>query len=312
MSDLLAYAKELLDKLTTKSSSLNWKVEDIQKDVSTLKCGFDLLKEDVALLESASSELLHLSSEIGPCLEEHSQQTEKQLPNIQKLVEDKKSAADILEEFTHPCGGSGWKLAVYRDFRDPDTPCPPPWQQTMYNERPYTCGRPEGSACATVTFSETANLEYSKVCGRIKAYQFGTALGSFQSYIQVRNDYIFLWSFIAGVTKSQVNSSFQFVTLRCPCDGGYPLSNEYYFCESLIEEDNPGTKYDNHFFHNEVLWDEAGCSSSGDCCSRFDSPYFIRHLPKHLLSIMNIPIEVQICNFGTNNFAIELIELYVK
>ena len=72
MSNLLAYAKDLLDKLTTKSSSLNWKVKDIQKDVSTLKCGFDLLKEDVTLLESASSELLHLSSEIGPCLEEHS------------------------------------------------------------------------------------------------------------------------------------------------------------------------------------------------------------------------------------------------
>ena len=97
MNSLLVYAKQLLDKLTTMSSSLNWKVEDIQKDVSTLNCGFDSFKEDVAVLESASSELLHLSSEIGPCLEEHSQQTEKQLPNIMKLVEDKKSAANILE-----------------------------------------------------------------------------------------------------------------------------------------------------------------------------------------------------------------------
>ena len=57
--------------------------------MSTLKCGFDSLKEDVAVLESASSELLHMSSEIGPCLEEHNQGTEKQLPNIKKLVEDK-------------------------------------------------------------------------------------------------------------------------------------------------------------------------------------------------------------------------------
>ena len=240
-----------------------------------------------------------MSSEIGPCLEEHGQQTEKQLPNITKLVEDKKSAADILEEFTHPCGGSGWKLAVYRDFRDPDTPCPPEWQQTMYSERPYTCGRPDGSVYTSVTFSETANLEYSKVCGSIKAYQFGTGRGRFQSFIQVQNAHILLWTFIAGVTQSQVNSSFP---LRCPCDGGTPFYNEHYFCESLIEEDNPGTKYDNHFFHNEVLWDEAGCSSSGDCCSRLDSPYFI-----HLSSIMNTPIEVVICNYGSDNFAIELI-----
>ena len=305
MSGLLAYAKELLDKLTTKSSSLNWKVEDIQKDVSTLKCGFDSLKEDVAVLESASSELLHLSSEIGPCLEEHSQQTEKQLPNIQKLVEDKKSAADILEEFTHPCGGSGWKLAVYRDFRDPDTPCPPPWQQTMYSERPYTCRRPAtGTPCSIVFFSETANLEYSKVCGRIKAYQFGTALGPQLSYIRVNPGP--LWTFTVGATQSQADPSL--FSDRCPCDGGDPFPNEHYFCESLIEEDNPGTKYDNHFFHNEVLWDEAGCSSSGDCCSRFDSPYFIRQLP----NIMNTPIQVETCGPRFNSFAIELIEMYVK
>ena len=307
MSDLLVYAKELLDKLTTKSSSLNWKVEDIQKDLSTLKCGFDSLKEDVAVLESASSELLHLSSEIGPCLEEHSQQTEKQLPNIQKLVEDKKSAADILEEFTHPCGGSGWKLAVYRDFRDPDTPCPPPWQQTMYSERPYTCGRPGVSECSSVTFSETANLEYSKVCGRNKAYQFGTALGFFRGFIVVHTASSEIWRFTAGITQSQVDPSL--ITQRCPCDGvdPFPMGFEYYFCESLIEEDNPGTKYDNHFFHNEVLWDKAGCSSSGDCCSRFDSPYFIRHLPD---ITDRDPLVVTICNFqlNDNNFAIELIE----
>ena len=196
-------------------------MEDIQKDVSTLKCGFDSLKEDVAVLESASSELLHLSSEIGPCLEEHSQQTEKQLPNITKLVEDKKSAADILEEFTHPCGGSGWKLAVYHDFRDPDTPCPPEWQQTMYSERPYTCGRPAaGAPCSIVFFSETANLEYSKVCGRIKAYQFGTAFGPSLSLIRVNSG---LWTFTAGLTQSQVD--FSLTPHRCPCDGGALFPN---------------------------------------------------------------------------------------
>ena len=58
--------------------------------MSTLKCGFDSLTEDVAVLESASSELLHLSSEMGPCLEEHSKEIEQQLPKIKMSVEDKK------------------------------------------------------------------------------------------------------------------------------------------------------------------------------------------------------------------------------
>ena len=85
MNGLIVLAKLLLYKLTTKSSSLNWKVEDVQRDVSILKCGFDSPKEDVAVLESASSQLVHLSSEVGSGLEEHSQETEKQLPYIQKL-----------------------------------------------------------------------------------------------------------------------------------------------------------------------------------------------------------------------------------
>ena len=51
VNDLINYANVLLAKLTNKSSSLNWKVEDVQKDVSTLKCGFDSLKEDVAVLD---------------------------------------------------------------------------------------------------------------------------------------------------------------------------------------------------------------------------------------------------------------------
>ena len=45
VNDLINYANVLLAKLTNKSSSLNWKVEDVQKDVSTLKCGLTLSKK---------------------------------------------------------------------------------------------------------------------------------------------------------------------------------------------------------------------------------------------------------------------------
>lgn len=46
-------------------------------------------------------------------------------------VEGQKLAADKLEDFNHPCGGSG---------------CPDEWEQTMYDERPYTCGKKVGEA----------------------------------------------------------------------------------------------------------------------------------------------------------------------
>ena len=80
------------------------------------------------------------------------------------------------------------------------------------------------------------------------------------------------------------------------------------FCESLIKDDTPGDKYDNHFFSNNVLWDDVGCSSSGDCCSRFVGPYFIRHLESTVAN----PIGVHICINDQSNFAIELIEIYVQ
>ena len=227
-------------------------------------------------------------------------------------VEDKKLAADKLEEFTHPCGGSGWKVAVYRDFRDPNTPCPDEWEQTMYDERPHTCGkRTGGGGCDFTIFPETEGLEYSKVCGRIKAYQFGTPDASssnliihFSSAPSLGN---VIWAFAAGTTQSQADGSL--VSARCPCDGGDEFDvDDILFCESLIKDDTPGVKFNNHFFSNNVLWDDVGCSSSGDCCSKFVGPYFIRHLQFTVTD----PIGVHICTNDRSNFAIELIEIYVQ
>ena len=65
MTKNIVYAKELVDKLVSKSGELDWKVEEIEGDVDTLKCGFDSLKEDVTVLESARSKLPAQSKEIG-------------------------------------------------------------------------------------------------------------------------------------------------------------------------------------------------------------------------------------------------------
>ena len=47
-----------MGQLNSKSADLNWKVEDAEKDVGDLKCGFSTLKDDVAVLESSKFELL--------------------------------------------------------------------------------------------------------------------------------------------------------------------------------------------------------------------------------------------------------------
>ena len=119
-----------------------------------------------------------------------------------------------------------------------------------------------------------------------------------------------IWIFAGGTTHDDTGPT----TGRCPCDGGEnSIVGENYFCEAVIDDPNPasGTTFDDVFFGKDILWDESGCTSSGDCCSRFTGPYFIRHLD----SPTSDDIDIFICNndgVDVENFAIELIEIYVK
>ena len=94
--------------------------------MDNLKCGFDSLKENRTVLESATPQLLTLSSEIGSCLEEHSKQTESDLSDIGDSVESTKETANTIEGLVYPCGGSGWRQVALFDFRDSDTSCDDP------------------------------------------------------------------------------------------------------------------------------------------------------------------------------------------
>ena len=64
-----------MGKVKNKSADLDWKVEDLQQVVENFKCGFDSLKEDVTVLESAKSQLLHLEIETSSQLQQHIEET---------------------------------------------------------------------------------------------------------------------------------------------------------------------------------------------------------------------------------------------
>ena len=90
-----------------------------------------------------------------------------QLETIQQYLESDPSLP------VHTCGGTGgWRRVVYLDMTDPSTTCPSGWQLTGYSKR--TCGRASDGlrTCDSVTFPVSGG-EYSRVCGRIKAYQWG-------------------------------------------------------------------------------------------------------------------------------------------
>ena len=67
------------------------------------------------------------------------------------------------------CGGPEWTRAAYLDMTDPTQQCPENWRLITTPKR--TCGRSTFTVFNSAFFG--VDLQYSHVCGRIVAYQFG-------------------------------------------------------------------------------------------------------------------------------------------
>ena len=70
------------------------------------------------------------------------------------------------------CGGPGWRRVVFLNMTNTSHVCPSGLKLTSYSRR--TCGRANSSSnsCWSSTFS-VGGSEYSRVCGRARAYRFG-------------------------------------------------------------------------------------------------------------------------------------------
>ena len=207
-------------------------------------------------------------------------------------------------------------MCGHLNFTDPNTPCPFGWQLTSHSKR--TCGRVSTNAsCDSVTFLVSGG-DYTRVCGRIIAYQdrstdaFGQHLGDVTTIDGAYVDGVSLthgsprqhiWTFAAGL------SEFQNIDDSCPCDATVnitipPFVGGDYFCESGY---NSGTY--TAFFPDDPLWDGNGCTASSTCCSFNNPPYFTKQLP----SPTTDDIEARICHDesqANEDTPIEFIELY--
>ena len=242
------------------------------------------------------------------------------------LTHQLETIKDCIESPTvYSCGGTGgWRRVVYLDMTDPHTTCPSGWNMTGYSKR--TCGRNStgGRTCSSATLPVSGG-EYNRICGRIKAYQWGATVafynyhnrdvtidGAYACGVSVthgtpRNH---IWTFVAG--ESEGNPTW---TLVCPCDATStiripPFVGNDYFCESGINEP---WSYPRHItLHpNDTLWDGEDCLPSSTCCSQHNPPYFTKQLPTPTTD----DIEARIClnnPLHSANLAVELVELYVQ
>ena len=259
------------------------------------------------------------------CLD--TQQTVQLHQNMQdNITQQLETIKDCIESPpVYTCGGTGgWRRVVYLDMTNPCTPCPSGWNMTGYSKR--TCGRVStgGNTCDSATFPVSGG-QYSRICGRITAYQWGQpdafhnrgrsideayACGVSVTHGTPRNH---IWTFVAGTSEGDTLFGTNYA---CPCDGGsynnVPqfVGNDY-FCESGVNEPWNGSRHEYILHSNDLLWDGEDCLPSSTCCSLHNPPCFVKQLPTSTTD----DIEARICvddGIQWTNIAVELVELYVQ
>ena len=292
---------------------------------------------EASSLRADLSSLNDSVSNLSMHLQEHKQQTAAELVQLQTSLQSSVSnlthQLETIQSYAsrlhgpHTCGGTtGWRRVVYLDMTDPSTTCPSGWNMTGYSKR--TCGKASGGyyTCDSVTFPVSGG-EYSRVCGRIKAYQWASP-DAFWSY---HNGYVttidgayvdgislthsrprqHIWTFAAGLSEGN-----PILSNVCPCDATAtirtpPFMGNDYFCESGVNEPWDWDRHRRTLHSNDPLWDGENCLSSSTCCSLHNPPYFVKQLPTPTTD----DIEARICLSSPShneNIAVELVELYVQ
>ena len=198
-----------LESLAATTAQLSSYHHSMETDISSAKC-----------LDTDEGVQLHQNLQVN---------LSHQLETIQQYV-------DSLPVQT--CGGTGgWRRVVYLDMTDPSTTCSSGWQLTRYSK--MTCGRISTvmHTCDSAIFFVRGG-EYIKVCGRIKAYQFGRPLAFFAYHrkkVTTIND-----SYVCGVSVTHGAPRSHIWTFACgeTCDDiSTPLLiGKDYFCELGINE----------------------------------------------------------------------------
>ena len=322
--------RETLDTLNDSVSNLSVCLQEhkeqttaelahLQTSINSTNSKLDSLTATAAQLSSDHQEIQTNISDVQ-CMD-----TQQRL--LDNLTHQLETIKDCIESPpVYSCGGTGgWRRVVYLDMTDPHTTCPSGWNMTGYSKR--TCGRNNTGlyTCSSATFPVSGG-EYNRICGRIKAYQWG-ATSAFLTYdnghvtssdganacgVSVthgtpRNH---IWTFVSGISEG--NPTYHGV---CPCDATStiripPFVGNDYFCESGIN----GPYYWNRhitFHPDDTLWDGQDCLHSSTCCSQHNPPYFTKQLPTPTTD----DIEARICLNGplrSENVAVELVELYVQ
>ena len=224
----------------------------------------------------------------------------------------------------------GWMRVAYLNMTDSTQECPEGFKLNNRSTPPLrVCKKIVPKGCWSTIF-QTYGVEYSHVCGRIKAYQDGApdAFASYQFYpdsVTIDDNYVdgislthgqsprkHIWTFAAAIDEYPRLGTHS----TCPCIQAYqdshlmepvpPFVGEDYFCDTGSR--NP---YGAIFYSNDPLWDGQGCGGTSTCCEFNNPPWFCKQLPQPTTD----DIELRSCtNQGIfdEDTPLEIVEIYVK
>ena len=242
-------------------------------------------------------------------------------------------------EGSHCDGEGGWRRVAFVNMSEPGSSCPPELVQYDSIFNTSMCWTAIASekynyyeGCKS-TFFVTYGLNYTKVCGRVRGYQYGYPIG-FHRYIinykgfnkfdpQIKtwgvtltysnNPRKHIWTYVGGHGEQLHKTG----SSNCPCNSGNPYMNytipfvgNDYYCESGRGVDESG----HILYFNDPLWDGQDCHGpEATCCTSPKMPWFV----KTLNETVNDDIELSVC--GSSEYfskvwgtPIDLVELYIK
>ena len=314
--ELHSIDKRISNKITQVNTTLS---SELTSSNTKLDLMNKLFSDDFNDVKTELNDINGTTNEIVDEIEDHDKQTGTKLMDIESLICD---SHDV-----DCCGGTGgWRRVVYLNMTDPNTNCPSGWNMTNYNIR--TCGRASDrpDTCDSVFFPVSGG-EYSQVCGKMKAYQWGWTPGfggynfggqgtidmAYLSGVAVMhsNPQQHIWSFVSAGAENDYRN-------HCPCDTQFSniaipsFVGDDYFCESGYIHPGSFIPSDIASFHSDhPLWDGDGCHSSSTCCTFNNPPYFTKYLDNPTTD----DIELRLCCYHPSYYedtAVELVEIYVK
>ena len=229
-------------------------------------------------------------------------------------------------EGSHCDGEGGWTRVAFVNMSVPGSSCPPGLVQDNISNISLCWINNDYIGCNSAFFP-TYGLNYTKMCGRVRGYQYGypyafyyniNNYNYFNSEIRTfgvtltygNNPRKHAWTYAGGYKEQGTNS------YRCPCNNGsqymnytIPFVGNDYYCES-----GTSTYTYKKLYSNDPLWDGQDCpGDEATCCTSSKMPWFI----KTLNETANDDIELNVCGYDYASSTVggtpfDLVEFYIK